>query len=96
MPQIRQVTWIHVSISSSYCGAGGKLNNMIGAYKAGSNFQAIVFLQMVQMLAGSGTGARPAWYVFGGQGCTTSPWTLYPTDTFAAPYPSYPAIAQFN
>ena len=53
-----------VSISSSYCGFGGKLNNLILAYKASANFQTIAFQQMTQMIAGSGAGASPGWYTF--------------------------------
>jgi hypothetical protein len=82
-----------LSISPTYCGAGGKFDNMLTGYKNSSMFFQLITDYYAEFIANSPAGSSPAWFTFGGGGN----WGLFPQNIISpAPYQSYNATAKFN
>jgi hypothetical protein len=83
----------NVAILASYCGADGKIFNMVTGYKNSSLFKQLVTDQIDNFLSESPINSLSAWYSFGGGG---GQWGLYPLNIYSIPFQSYAAIGAYN
>jgi hypothetical protein len=81
----------NLSIDSSYCGSGGKIDRLLTAYKSSALFQQLVTDQFSQFLA-QPHSSHTSWY----QVANKDQWSLYSGDINSTPFTSYNAIASYR
>lgn len=80
-----------LGISMSYGGAGGKVDNLLTAYKNSALFQQLVTDQFNQFLA-QPHSLYPAWYEMAGE----AQWSLYSGDIYSTAFTSYNAVGAYR
>jgi hypothetical protein len=96
-----------LGISTTYGGAGGKIDNLLIAYKSSSTFTARVTQQFTDFMGvspgrGSNHSVAPAWYHFPGPsgavggGFPFNPWTMEITDLYGGFFTSFNGFAAFQ
>lgn len=91
-----------MAISASYCGATGKIANLLGvnptpsanSYKNSAQFQATVLVQLNDFMAFSHS-AVPAWSFIAGD-LGGNQWQLYVGDIYSPPWSSYNALTGYH
>lgn len=80
-----------LSISTSYCDIGGKINLLLLAYKNSTLFQTLVGDQFSQFMASS-KSLYPSWYEI----AVCDQWAIYCANIYSTPYKSQAGIAGFH
>lgn len=80
-----------IGIDTAYGGTGGKIDNLITAYKLSPLFGQLVIDQNNEFLAVANS-VTPAWLIVPGE----SPWSLMTGTIYATPYASKAAMIAFN
>lgn len=80
-----------IGISTTYGGAGGKIDLLIQAWKASGLFNATTFEQLGDAVS-QPLSATPAWLIVEGP----TIWSLMTSDVFSTKLQSFYAVARFN